>query len=556
MTNDTGEVMDAVKAIYITMELIIAVCSIIGNILVIWAVKLNPGLQNTTCYFMVSLALADIAVGVLVVPLSIVLSLEVEAPFYSCLFMCCLQVVFTTASILSLLAIAIDRYLRIKISTKYRIIITARRICLALAISWVTSVLVGMVPMLGWNRKTEHDEGHLTTLKCGFISVMRMDYMVFFSFFGWVLLPLLIMLVLYIEIFYKIRKLVKKNAIKLRKRRAEGIFYGKEYKTAKSLALVLFLFALCWIPLSFMNCLDYFYPPVVQMHFFRPVMYFTILLSHSNSAMNPVVYAFKIRKFKETYIHILRAYVLHRSSHSVSSSSEDSLDQSDSFEYCLQITAKIKDVVELAALSVTCTYDPGYQDYVKYWCKGYYRTSCAVVRSTADSQSTGHVTIQDKRAEGELIITMSSVKKDDAGWYWCGIERHHLLDIMDYMHLTVSEAPLDTFEETKLHSAKIILPLVIVSLVMFLAAMAILIVMRRKKQKREADRNPQQVSSFNRVKAKQISNNPETFTKLPSNPVEDGVTYSSVVHHPSKFTTPCQFPVSTEYSTISYKQAV
>lgn len=103
---------------YITMEAIIGLCAIVGNMLVIWVVKLNPSLRTTTFYFIVSLALADIAVGVLVVPLAIVVSLKVEMHFYSCLFMSCVLLIFTHASIMSLLAIAVDRYLRVKLTVR------------------------------------------------------------------------------------------------------------------------------------------------------------------------------------------------------------------------------------------------------------------------------------------------------------------------------------------------------------------------------------------------------------------------------------------------------
>ena len=58
---------------YISVEILIGLCAIVGNVLVIWVVKLNPSLQTTTFYFIVSLALADIAVGVLVMPLAIVI---------------------------------------------------------------------------------------------------------------------------------------------------------------------------------------------------------------------------------------------------------------------------------------------------------------------------------------------------------------------------------------------------------------------------------------------------------------------------------------------------
>ncbi|NWJ02540.1 AA3R protein, partial [Crypturellus undulatus] len=107
--------LSGLDGIYISTESLIALLAILGNTLVIWVVKLNPALRNATVYFISSLALADIAIGVLVVPLAVVVSLGIRVHFYTCLFMCCLMVIFSYASVLSLLAIAVDRYLRVKL---------------------------------------------------------------------------------------------------------------------------------------------------------------------------------------------------------------------------------------------------------------------------------------------------------------------------------------------------------------------------------------------------------------------------------------------------------
>ncbi|NWV24685.1 AA3R protein, partial [Origma solitaria] len=294
--------LSSLDGIYIGTECLVALLATLGNILVIWVVRLNAAFQNTTLYFIVSLALADIAVGLLVMPLAIVVSLGVTVPFHSCLFMCCLLVVFTNASILSLLAIAIDRYLRVKLPTRYKIITTERRVWCALGLCWVLSLLGGLVPMLGWNRA---GPGSPSFLRCRFMAVMRMDYMVYFCFFTWTLVPLLVMCALYAEIFCIIRaKLSQGSSV-----RGAGAFYGHEFKTAKSLALVLFLFAISWLPLCIMNCVSYFYP---ESQIPPYLMYLGILLSHANSAMNPIVYACKIKKFKTTYLLILRTYILCR----------------------------------------------------------------------------------------------------------------------------------------------------------------------------------------------------------------------------------------------------
>ncbi|NXG96479.1 AA3R protein, partial [Loxia leucoptera] len=295
---NSSQALSSLDGIYIGSECLLALFATLGNALVIWAVRLNTAFQNTTLYFIASLALADAAMGLLVMPLAVVVSLGMAVPAYGCLFMCCLMLVFSNASILSLLAIAIDRYLRVKLPTRYKIITTERRVWWALGLCWSLSLLGGLVPMFGWNEAGPRSSSFL---RCRFISVIRMDYMVYFCFFLWILVPLLIMCALYAEIFLIIRTKLGQGG------RGAGAFYGQEFRTAKSLALVLFLFAISWLPLCIMNCVFYFHP---ESQIPPYLIYLAILLSHANSAMNPIVYAYKIKKFRTTYLLILRTYIL------------------------------------------------------------------------------------------------------------------------------------------------------------------------------------------------------------------------------------------------------
>lgn len=56
------------QAAYISVEVLIALVSVPGNVLVIWAVKVNQALRDATFCFIASLAVADVAVGALVIP--------------------------------------------------------------------------------------------------------------------------------------------------------------------------------------------------------------------------------------------------------------------------------------------------------------------------------------------------------------------------------------------------------------------------------------------------------------------------------------------------------
>ncbi|KAL0978813.1 hypothetical protein UPYG_G00176060 [Umbra pygmaea] len=300
------------QAMYILMEVIIAVSSVIGNVMVVWAVRINRSLRDTTFCFIVSLALADIAVGALVIPLAITISIELKTHFYSCLFVSCTVLVLTQSSILALLAIAIDRYLRVKIPMSYKRVVTPQRAGAAVVVCWMVSIVVGMTPMLGWNNLQRlRDNGTLLTqdniVTCRFENVISMDYMVYFNFFGWVLPPLVLMLVIYVEIFYMIHRQLNKKVTA--SQTDPSRYYGKELKLAKSLALVLFLFAISWLPLHILNCVTLFCPDYDKHKFF---LYLAILLTHGNSAVNPIVYAFRIKKFRSAFQKIWKQYVLCR----------------------------------------------------------------------------------------------------------------------------------------------------------------------------------------------------------------------------------------------------
>ncbi|NWI49786.1 AA1R protein, partial [Calyptomena viridis] len=302
--------ISAFQAAYISIEVLIALVSVPGNILVIWAVKMNQALRDATFCFIVSLAVADVAVGALVIPLAIIINIGPQTQFYSCLMVACPVLILTESSILALLAIAVDRYLRVKIPVRYKSVVTPRRAAVAIACCWIVSFLVGLTPMFGWNnlnkmRRTQEPNGSHGefVITCQFETVISMEYMVYFNFFVWVLPPLLLMLLIYLEVFNLIRKQLNKKVSSSSNDPQK--YYGKELKIAKSLALVLFLFALSWLPLHVLNCITLFCPSCETPHI---LTYIAIFLTHGNSAMNPIVYAFRIKKFRTAFLQIWNQY--------------------------------------------------------------------------------------------------------------------------------------------------------------------------------------------------------------------------------------------------------
>lgn len=71
----------------------------------------------------------------------------------------------------------------------------------------------------------------------------------------------------------------------------------QELRKAASLFLVLFLFMVCWMPIHLIHCILLLCP-----HCDVPtsLTFVAILLSHANSALNPILYAYRMRSFRHT----------------------------------------------------------------------------------------------------------------------------------------------------------------------------------------------------------------------------------------------------------------
>ncbi|TRY87972.1 hypothetical protein DNTS_012961 [Danionella cerebrum] len=299
--------------IYIVLELLIAVLAVAGNVLVCWAVCLNSNLQTITNFFVVSLAVADIAVGLLAIPFAVTISTGFCSHFHGCLFIACFVLVLTQSSIFSLLAIAVDRYIAIKIPLRYNSLVTGGRAKGIIAVCWILSVVIGLTPMLGWNRRVAAGTNSSCPngmTECLFEGVVTMGYMVYFNFFGCVLIPLFAMLAIYARIFMAARRQLRQMEQKLvhLNGHASRSTLQKEVHAAKSLAIIVGLFAICWLPLHIINCFTLFCPLCDRAQDW--VMYLAIILSHANSVVNPFIYAYRIRDFRHTFRRIIRQHFL------------------------------------------------------------------------------------------------------------------------------------------------------------------------------------------------------------------------------------------------------
>lgn len=139
----------------------IIVASICGNLLVIVSVMRHRKLRIITNYFVVSLAFADmlVAMGAMTFNASVQITHKWLFGYFMCDVWNSLDVYFSTASILHLCCISVDRYYAIVKPFKYPINMTKKVVAIMLLNTWLSPAIIAFVPIFqGWYTTTVHLE--------------------------------------------------------------------------------------------------------------------------------------------------------------------------------------------------------------------------------------------------------------------------------------------------------------------------------------------------------------------------------------------------------------
>ncbi|XP_070537973.1 5-hydroxytryptamine receptor 2A-like [Ptychodera flava] len=123
---------------------IVILCTVMGNVLVCLAIMTDKKLQSITNYFLMSLAVADLMVSLLVMPFGIIVEFAGHWPYG--LILCDMYTFFDvlccTASIMHLCTISVDRYLAISSPIKhvshYRH--SSLRVAVKILLVWIISI--------------------------------------------------------------------------------------------------------------------------------------------------------------------------------------------------------------------------------------------------------------------------------------------------------------------------------------------------------------------------------------------------------------------------------
>ncbi|XP_019589396.2 alpha-1D adrenergic receptor [Rhinolophus sinicus] len=310
--------------------------AVAGNLLVILSVACNRHLQTVTNYFIVNLAVADLLLSTTVLPFSATMEVLGFWAFGRafCDVWAAVDVLCCTASILSLCTISVDRYVGVRHSLKYPSIMTERKAAAILALLWVVALVVSVGPLLGWKEPVPPDERFCSITE-------EAGYAVFSSVCSFYL-PMAIIVVMYCRVYVVARSTTrsleagvkrergKASEVVLRihcrgatsgtdgahggMRSAKGhtfrsslsvrlLKFSREKKAAKTLAIVVGVFVLCWFPFFFVLPLGSLFPQLKPSEGVFKVIFW---LGYFNSCVNPLIYPCSSREFKRAFLRLLR----------------------------------------------------------------------------------------------------------------------------------------------------------------------------------------------------------------------------------------------------------
>ena len=273
-----------------TVTIIICPVTILLKILVILALKRRRDLQNNKSNILLaSMAVADVLVGAVSLPLTIISDVLVLAKFLNVSVFCGMAFVNDTvlyigscSSVYHLTAIAWERYVAIEKWENYKVIVTRGRVKTLARIAWLCAVLTPISPSIMKLAGVEYKYLLAVDIACvlpGTVCLMLIGYF-------------------YIRVYLGVRKQEAEKVTNV----GFSVKAKLATKVAKTTAILTVVALISFIPSLVFLLFGEIFPALRRSSFFR----WSMMLAQLNSLFNPVLYCYGNHRFKDAVLEMLK----------------------------------------------------------------------------------------------------------------------------------------------------------------------------------------------------------------------------------------------------------
>ena len=303
--------------------IVIIILAIIGNLLVCSAILVNTQLRSSpTMLFIFSLAISDLLTATLSMPFDVDQQLVQFKWVHSeglCEAWTTAYLITVPSSIWNLLVVSVDRYKSLEDPLnryRRRPFMTHKRAIMVILLVWVYSIAFALIPVMGWKYRpysVENDRCHFN---------ITFPYSIVSSFVNFIF-PLLLMCFLYLKIFMIARSINNGKFSQRKKTPSESLAcegnstnaagfskpverrqkrFKRNLKAAKNILIIVCAFFFCWMPHTMLSLVILFGGNKIWMKVPPELSPCFLLLGYLNSALNPPLYTFQNKRFKETFV--------------------------------------------------------------------------------------------------------------------------------------------------------------------------------------------------------------------------------------------------------------